>query len=595
MDNTLSFDAKHFLKKVVNLPGVYQMFDKDNNIIYVGKAKNLKKRISTYFNRAADNKTLKLVQKIKNIKTIVCQNESEALLLEGDLIKKYQPYYNILFKDGKTYPFIAITKHKYPQIKLYRGRKTKSQLLYGPYPNSNAAKEIITNLQQVFKLRTCENSTFNNRSRACLLYQIKLCTAPCVGLVSYDDYQSDKKDAIRFLTIKDDELINDLITKMQNLSANLAYEKAAVVRDKINKIQKIRGLSQVTTISTNTDIIAVSKLGNKFCVCVFYIRNGKNYGNSLFYPKCQMNNSKEDVLEAFLLKTYPKQDVHKIIIEQDLKFHKALEKSLKIKIITKPKKYGKQILNLAKTNAKISLRSFVKEKNNNIQNLKDIQTLLRLKSVPCKIECFDISHTAGSDTVASCVVFDKSGFNKSLYRKYNIKNIKPGDDYAAMFAVLQRRFMRLLKENKTIPDILLVDGGAGQLRLACDIISKFVVEDVYPIGLYKGEKRHTTNDTILLPDGKKISFIKNNGFKLLQQIRDEAHRFALRVHRKKRQKRLQKTILTQVYGLGKIRIKNLLEYFGGIEGIKAASVEQLQNAPTISKKIANEVYNYLHR
>jgi len=592
----LSFDYRLFLSATTDLPGVYFMLDINDKIIYIGKAKNLKNRLTTYFNKASDNKTIQMVQQIGNIKTTITETENEALVLENNLIKKHRPKYNILFKDDKSYPYIKISDDNYPQFKLYRGVIKKRGKFYGPYPNTTAAKSTLSLLQKIFKIRLCENTVFNNRSRACLLHQIDRCSAPCVSLISDKSYQDDVQNATSLIDGKDDKIIKNLIKNMEQASSLLLYEDAVIYRNKIQFLQKIRQEQKISGIKKNIDIIACIKKDNKFCICVFYIRDNKNEGNRIFYPKSPIGEIIDNVLYAFISKYYLESGVpDKIIINQKIIEQTLLEQNIKCKISNNPKNFEKKILNLSIKNAQLSLNSFLNSKFNMLNKFKKLTKILKLKQVPQLIECFDISHLAGTDTVASCVVFDNNGACKKLYRKYNITGIKESDDYAAMRQVLQRRYSRLLKEDKDLPDILLVDGGAGQLQQAKDILDNLGIESVLPIGLFKGEKRLAACDRILLPTGEKISFMKNEGFYLLQQIRDESHRFAILSHKAKRAKRIKSSILKNIPGISDIRSKNLLQYFGGIDGIKSASIQQLEKVPGIKTNLALTIYQQLHK
>ena len=602
------FDHREFLQSVSELPGVYQMVDEHERVIYVGKAKSLKKRLSSYFTKAHNSKTLALVSKIKDIRTTITHTENEALLLEDTLIKKYQPRYNVLLRDDKSYPYIYIsTQQKYPKISIYRGKiKNRQGKFYGPYPNSGAVRQTIHYIHKLFRLRQCNDSYFKNRSRPCLQYQIKRCSGPCVGKISDQDYARDIAHTDLFLRGKTQTVIDDLVSRMENASSRMAYEEAAIYRDQISGLNHILEKQYVSgTSKLNVDVIACVVKGGQCCIQVFYFREGINHGNKAFFPKMpDTEEAMASIMEAFISQFYLDNEIpHELVVSSAPANHSVLESVLsdkaKHKLVIKHKTRGERTkwLQQARKNAEDALEIKLASHSNQINRLDELKQLLSMDEYPKRIECFDISHAQGDNTVASCVVFNEQGPIKADYRRFNIRDIKPGDDYAAIAQAFERRYSRVLKESGVLPDLILIDGGKGQLSAACDIAQVlFASEGPLIIGVSKGPSRkpgmeqlHIAGGTHPLQPGPRSAALL-----LIQQIRDEAHRFAITGHRQKSRKKVVHSTLEDIPGLGPKRRHQLVQYFGGIHGITRAGIEDLQRIKGISRSLATRIYDHLH-
>lgn len=598
------FDPKPILKNLPNLPGVYRMINVEDAVIYVGKAKDIKKRVASYFNKnLASPRTKMMVSQIVKIETTVTRNEAEALLLENNLIKSMMPRYNVLFRDDKSYPYISLTGDKFSRLAFHRGAQKKGSSYFGPFPNSVAVRESIQLLQKVFKLRTCENTVFANRSRPCLQYQIERCTAPCVGYISVEDYAHDVNHAAMFLEGKTNEVMNALGDKMNTAAANQEYEQAAVFRDRMQALRQVQAKQFVSDFSvSDADVIACASLQNQHCINLVMIRGGRHLGDKSFFPKNTQDADLVETVEAFLTQHYVAQNTPPMIVcgaDVDAKsFEQALseQSGRKIKIITHTIGDKKVWLKMAQTNAELALSQKTLEASNQEARLLALREALHLSESVERMECFDISHTMGEATVASCVVFDKGSLQNSEYRRYNITGITPGDDYAAMRDVLTRRYKKVAAGDGKRPDLVFIDGGKGQLGVAIEVMQEVGLEDILLVGIAKGEERRPGLETMIFSDtGEMLNLEKDNqGLHLLQQIRDEAHRFAITGHRAKRAKARITSSLEDIAGIGAKRRKALLTRFGGLEGVKSASIDELAQVDGLSQTLAEKIYEQLH-
>ncbi|MGH1538036.1 MAG: excinuclease ABC subunit UvrC [Gammaproteobacteria bacterium] len=605
LNKNLKFDPKQFVKSLPQDPGVYRMLDENEKYLYVGKAKNLKKRVSTYFSKKqASARIARMLTYTCDVEIVITNTEAEALLLENNLIKEHRPRYNILLRDDKSYPYIYISsKHKYPQITFYRGRRKKSGRYFGPYTSVSAARYALNLLQKVFKVRQCDDYFFNHRSRPCLQHQIERCSAPCVGFIDEASYKNDIDAAIEFLDGNSDQLIERFVQKMDDASNALDYEKAAGYRDKIGVLREVTEQQYISTETGNVDTIAVKCEGEVACVQVFNIRSGVNLGNKSYFPKVPEALKEEEILAAFIGQYYLTHIIPEEIITSHqpndadvLKLMLSNKLGKKIEIIHAPRSKRARWLEIAKKNAYTALKSKLATKAGLAQRFEALQEELKLEYMPTRMECFDVSHTQGEATVASCVVFEQVGAVKSDYRRFNIEGIEPGDDYAAMHQALTRRYTRLKKGEGKLPDILFIDGGKGQVTKAKDALQELQVEGVKIIGVAKGVERRAGEETLIPADGGPEIHLEAHSLALhlIQQIRDEAHRFAITSHRKRRSKKRMHSPLENIEGLGPKRRQTLLKYFGGIRGVSKAGEEELAKVPGISKNLAKAIYQEMH-
>jgi excinuclease ABC subunit C len=598
------FDPKPILKNLPNLPGVYRMINASDEVIYVGKAKDLKKRVSSYFNKNIPSpRTRMMVSNIVRLETTVTRSEAEALLLENNLIKGLMPRYNVLFRDDKSYPYITLTGDEYSRLAFHRGSQRKGNQYFGPFPNSVAVRESIQLLQKVFKLRTCENTVFANRSRPCLQHQIERCTAPCVGFISADDYRNDVHQAAMFLQGKTTEVMDTIAERMNIAATNQDYELAAVFRDRIQALRQVQAKQFVSDFNvSDADVIACSELQGQHCINLVMIRGGRHLGDRSYMPKNSEGETLETSMEAFLTQHYVAQNTPPLIvvgikIETDLIEEVLGEQAgRKVKINTNPIGDKRVWLKMAQTNAELALSQRAATSANQAAKLIALREALNLPDSTERMECFDISHTMGEATVASCVVFDRGDMQNSEYRRYNITGITPGDDYAAMRDVLTRRYKKVAAGEGKRPDLVFIDGGKGQLGVAIDVMAEVGLDDILLVGIAKGEDRKPGLETMIFSDtGEMINLEKDNkGLHLLQQIRDEAHRFAITGHRAKRAKARLHSSLEDIEGIGAKRRKALLTRFGGLDGVKNASIDELANVEGISQSLAEKIYGELH-
>ncbi|MCH2578333.1 MAG: excinuclease ABC subunit UvrC [Pseudomonadales bacterium] len=608
---TVRLDPKRFLANLTSKPGIYQMLDSQGRVLYVGKARNLKKRVGSYFRASGLNtKTMVMIDKIVDIQVTITSSETEALLLEQNLIKTLRPAYNIQLRDDKSYPYILLSEGTdYPRLVFYRGSRKQAGRFFGPYPSTHATRETLQILQKVFRVRQCEDSYFKNRSRPCLQYQIGRCTAPCVGLITKKDYARDVHYSTLFLKGKSDRLTKELTNRMESASATENFEKAALVRNQIIDLRRIQEQQYVTNQGEDADVIAGELRQTYACIHVINVRAGRIIGSKSFYPRYRLATSQKDLLEAFVSQSYLREGhsssiPKEIIIPSVLKGAEELQNALsyvagrKIKLSMRVRGHRAKWVKLAITNARESLEAHIANKQNTQKQFMLLQDTLELDSQPSRVECFDISHTAGEVTVASCVVFDENGPIKSHYRRFNIKGVKSGDDYGAMEQVLDRRFTRLSKGEGKLPDIVLLDGGKGQLKQAEKVMQKFQLPEIQLLAIAKGISRRAGQETLFLSKSGEHHEIalppRSPALHLLQQIRDEAHRFALTGHRQRRGKTRKQSTLEQVPGLGPKRRRELVKYFGGQQEIKKASEEEIAKVKGINKKLAEDIYTYLH-
>jgi excinuclease ABC subunit C len=605
--NVDSFDYKAFLKTLTSRPGVYRMLDAEGTVIYVGKAKNLKRRVSSYFSRHDSSpKTRSMVSQIRNIEIAVTNTENEALLLENNLIKELRPRYNILLRDDKSYPYIYLSDDEFPRLSLHRGRRSKKGRYFGPYPSAAAVRESLNLLQKLFPVRQCEESFYRNRQRPCLQYQIKRCSGPCVELIDRESYREDVRHAVMFLEGKDNAIIDELVRKMEAASAALDFERAARYRDQIANLRRVQEKQFVMGGGGDLDVIAVALKDGVGCVQVFFIRNGRNLGNKSYFPQHTAEADSAEILAAFISQYYLGGSEHpipgEILISEHLPEQALLEQVLseqaerKVSLSDRLRGDRARWLQLARTNAEQALSSHLATRQNIINRFEALREALGLDEQPQRIECFDISHTMGEATVASCVVFDSNGAVKSDYRRFNIEGITPGDDYAAMEQALTRRFKRLKEGEGKYPDILLIDGGKGQLRQAEKVLEELQVIGVILIGVAKGPTRKPGLEQLIL-SGHSTPIIlppDSPALHLIQQVRDEAHRFAITGHRQRRAKARRTSSLEGIPGLGPKRRQQLLRQFGGLQEVARAGVEDLMVIKGISRKLAQSIYDAFH-
>lgn len=594
---------KAFLASLPTLPGVYRMIDAAGAVLYVGKAKDLKKRVSSYFQKNDQSPRIRLMLKsVDRIDTTVTRTEAEALLLENNLIKGLKPRFNILFRDDKSYPYLLLTGHRFPRLAYFRGTPKKTDQAFGPYPNSYAVRESVHLLQKVFQLRTCEDTVFANRSRPCLLYQIKRCTAPCVDLISPAAYARDVEAAAQLLHGEAGALAGQITAQMNAAAAALDFETAARLRDRLRMLATVREKQFVDTTGSDTDadVVAVAEAAGIIAVNLTMIRGGRHLGDRSFFPQHGEGATLAEALEAFIAQHYldhpaPARILVSEAIETDA-LQALLSDQAGKKIALQHRATGERRvwLGMAQANARLSAERRSGERAQQSQRLAALAATLDLPALR-RIECFDISHTLGEATVASCVVYEGDDLKKSDYRRYNISGITPGDDYAAMQAALSKRFHKSVEENGVLPDLLLIDGGKGQISSAVEAMNELGLGEVLLLGVAKGEARKPGLETLIFADGRELRLARDHpGFHLIQSIRDEAHRFAITGHRAKRGKARMQSTLEDIPGIGPKRRKQLLEHFGGLQGVKDAGVDALASVNGISRELAETLYHALH-
>ena len=601
------FDHKSFIKALTTRPGVYQMYDAEHNLLYVGKARNLKNRVGSYFRASGlTEKTMALVARIHEIQVTVTSTEVDALLLEHNLIKTQQPPYNILLRDDKSYPYIFLSSEdKYPRISLHRGAKRRKGQYFGPYPSAGAVRDSLHFLQKVFKVRQCEDSFFSNRSRPCLQHQIDRCTAPCVELVTAQEYAQQVENTTLFLSGKSQELMVRLADDMERAAAQLAYEKAAVFRDQLAQLQQVQASQGIEGVKGDLDIIAAAVGGGRACVQVIFVRGARALGSKTYYPPLRLQESPQEVLGAFIPQYYldgvravPAEILTNELPQDSATLAQALaaQSGRQVKLRSKVRDARARWLQLALQTAETNLASHLSGRQSVLERLQALQELLGLPELPERMECFDISHSSGEATVASCVVFDQNGPRKSDYRRFNIEGITGGDDYAAMHQALERRYKRLKSGEAPMPDILFIDGGRGQVSQAKSVLEDLQVAGVEVIGVAKGVTRKAGFETLLNgTTGRECQLGADNpALHLIQQIRDEAHRFAITGHRARRDKSRQRSLLEDIAGVGAKRRRDLLRHFGSAQAVENANIEELKKVSGISATMAQQIYDHLH-
>ena len=619
-----AFDGRAYARDLTTAPGVYRMYAADGTLLYVGKAAALKKRVASYFTKALPTRTAAMVAQIARMDVTVTRTSAEALLLENQLIKSLLPRYNVLLRDDKSYPYLVLTRESWPRIAFHRGARSLPGRYFGPYPSVLAVRDTLNLMQKIFRLRSCEDSVFRNRSRPCLQYQIGRCSAPCVGLVPARDYADSVRQATMFLDGRSDDLTVELTTEMEDASARLDFERAARMRDLIASIRKLQSRQYVDGNAADLDVLACAMRGAQACVMLLMFRDGRNLGTRSFFPKTNGEDSAEHG------------PPREIVLDRDIPEREWIEEALsasatrKVQIKTSVRSERAGYLDLARRNAEVALAAEIGSNAAQRARAEALRDLLGLDGIPQRIECFDISHTMGEATVASCVVFDADGPVRGQYRRYNIEGVAGGDDYAAMRQALERRFRRAVEASAdavgdtlaqsmpgqvadaasttaassrtpvVMPDLLLIDGGAGQVAQANAVLADLGVVDVHVVGVAKGEARRAGDETLLLPgvDGKPGRELHPGagslGLQLIQQVRDEAHRFAITGHRGRRQKARNVSRLEDIPGIGPRRRANLLRHFGGLGGLKSAGIEEIARVEGINAALAERIYATLH-
>jgi len=606
-------EPKKLIESLPTAPGVYRMRDAAGELLYVGKARNLKKRVSSYFRgQGLTERILSMMQQVEAVEVTVTHTETEALLLENNLIKSQHPHYNVLLRDDKSYPYIFISEGEdFPRLAFHRGAKRAKGRYFGPYPSATAVRESLSLMQKIFPVRQCEDTFFRNRARPCLQYQIERCTAPCVGLVAPERYQEDVRHAVLFLEGKSQAVIHDMVKKMEQASAGLDYELAATYRDRISALKRVQERQYINVEGGDADVLAVSVTPTAAAVEASFIRAGLGLGNKTFFPKVSPGTTAEEVLAAFVAQHYlglsgqHGQPVPgRIYISQPLASEErlVLERTLgeqtgrKIALIVPTRGAPKRWVRMASINADDALRRMLAGRASLRARFEALREALSLDAAPARVECFDISHTRGEATVASCVVFDIEGPVKSDYRRFNIEGIEPGDDYGAIRQALERRYRRLKEGEGKLPDLLLIDGGKGQVGVASQVLEELQVEGVKLVGVAKGRERKPGKEQLFLSGSGRPTILPADSaaLHLIQQIRDEAHRFAITGHRLRRGKARTESRLERIPGVGDRRRQALLKNFGGLREVARAGVEDLAKVPGISPALAQRIYDVFH-
>ena len=623
MTATAPFDGKAFSRGLSTAPGVYRMVGADDKVLYVGKASALKNRVSSYFNATPKSaRIMAMLSQTVRMEVTVTRTEAEALILENELIKSLKPRYNVLLRDDKSYPYVLLTNEAWPRIAVHRGPRSIPGRYFGPYASVGAVRDTLNLMHKLFKLRSCEDSVFRNRSRPCLQHQIGRCSAPCVGLVSARDYAESVRRATLLLEGRSDELTDELGRAMEGAAQRLDFEEAARLRDLVSSIRTLQARQYVDGRAADLDVLAVSMQGAAACVVLLAFRDGRNLGTRSFFPRTNGSENAEEVLAAFVSQYYGEQlPPGEIVIDRDIPDRELIQQALsasgerKVEIRHRVRGDRAGYLDMARRNAQITLASERTSHAAQLARAEDLRELLGMAALPQRIECFDISHTMGEATVASCVVFDAEGPVRGQYRRYNIAGIEPGDDYAAMHQAISRRFRRAVasdtvdvddpaaatrrkrvdKAAAVLPDILLIDGGAGQVAQARAVLDELGIEGVALVGVAKGPARRPGAEELRLPAGRCVRpGAGSPALQLVQQVRDEAHRFAITGHRGRRQKARNTSRLEDIPGIGPRRRANLLRHFGGLGGLKAAGVEEISRVEGVNAALAERIYATLH-
>ena len=625
----MAFDAEPFLASLTTRPGVYQMVGDGDAVLYVGKARNLKARVTAYFRASGlSAKTMALVAKVRDIQVTVTSSETEALLLEQSLIKAERPRYNVVLRDDKSYPYIELTEHPYPRLAFHRGTR-KGGRYFGPFPSAAAVRDSLNILQKLFGIRPCEDGFFKNRSRPCLQYQIDRCSAPCVGLVDRDRYADDVRLAVMFLEGKSQDVLDEFKAKMDAAAAALEFERAARYRDQIDHLRRVQENQYVHGAGGDVDIFGVAPRTDmapgrgddngassakaaaggrsvaQVCVQGLFVRDGRLLGQRTWFPKNELGMSGGDMLFAFLSQYYlgggDREIPKSVIASAPMLDSELLGSALaarvgrKVEVSSRVRGQRARWAKMAAENAEISLNALVADRQNMMSRFVELQSALDCEDLPKRLECFDISHTGGESTVASCVVFDCEGPVKSDYRRFNIEGVARGDDYGAIEQAIRRRYSRLAQGQGVLPDIVVIDGGAGQVNRAAEVLNSLQLDDIVLLGIAKGPSRRPGLETIVLAGGGVLALPPNGpAMLLLQQVRDEAHRFAIAGHRGRRQKQKRRSVLDDIPGIGPRRKRELLAHFGSVSSISGASPEEISKVPGISLKLAAEIHGSLH-
>lgn len=605
MTTQAGFDPRRYASQLTARPGVYRMFDANGDVLYVGKAKNLRKRVSSYFLRASGSaKTEAMVDQIADITVTVTHTEDEALLLEATLIKKHKPPYNVLLRDDKSYPYLRLTgDHDYPRVTFHRGKLREPHQYFGPFPSASAVRRTMTTIHKLFRLRNCDDTYFANRSRPCLQYQIKRCSAPCVGYISKADYARDVEDAADMLRGRNERLINRLIKEMESASSTLEFERAAAIREKISAVRRLQEQANNVEGQGDFDIVCATARGGIACAIVVSIRGGLHLGHRSYFPDAPEHVDESELVSAFISQYYAERSAPgEVLVNTEPAEREWLESSLSeragrhVRIKHRVRGRRARWRNNALDTLSQSLESRLSSRAGVRSQLTAIQEALELEGPPLRMECFDISHTQGERTVASCVVFDNGVPAKSSYRRFNIEGVGPGDDYAALRQAITRRYRRVKRGEVPLPDLVLIDGGRAQLDVGCDVLADLELDDIIAASVAKGAERKPGREQLFLPDRKTplILSAQSPALHLIQQIRDEAHRFAVSGHRGRRAKARRSSELELIQGLGPVRRKRLLQAFGGSRQIGRAAVQDLARVDGISQDMAQRIYDHFH-
>jgi excinuclease ABC subunit C len=599
------FDSKTFVDSLPARPGVYRMLDAQGEILYVGKARSLRSRVASYFQAGnVQPKVQALIAKTASMEVTIANSDTEALLLEYNLIKKHRPRFNVVLRDDKSFPYLHLeTAHRFPRLNFYRGSRKQPGRYFGPYPSAGAVRETLQQLQKLFRLRNCNDSYFANRSRPCLQYQIQRCTAPCVGLISPEVYARDVDAAIKVLEGRNDEVNLDLGRRMESAAERLQFEEAAHIRDQLAKLKVIQSQQIVTAgMDHDADVIAAAEVDGEFCVALMFVRSGRSLGSTTFFPKAPLAEPAE-VLAAFVTQYYLEREAPaEIIVERKFEEMPLLETALaarsghKVRISASVRGIRARWLEMVRNNAEQALTMRGLKRGSIESSLEEMREVFDLEETPSRLECFDISHTGGTDTVASCVVFGAEGPLKNEYRRFNIAGIQPGDDYAAMHQALMRRYKRVRDREVVAPDVLLIDGGKGQLGEAAKVLEELGVTGITLIGVAKGADRRAGQEQLFLLGRETPTILPPDSYALhlIQRVRDEAHRFAVAGHRRKRAKRHNQSILETIPGLGPVKRRELLKQFGGLQGILRAGIDDFVQVRGLGRELAEVIYEHLH-
>ena len=599
------FDAEPFLAGLTTRPGVYRMVGEGGTVLYVGKARNLKARVTAYFRASGlTAKTMALVAKVRDVQVTVTSSETEALLLEQSMIKAERPPYNVVLRDDKSYPYIHLTEHPFPRLAFHRGARKEGRY-FGPFPSAAAVRDSLNILQKLFGIRPCEDGFFKNRSRPCLQHQIDRCSAPCVGLVDRERYADDVRLAVMFLEGKSQNILAEFKVKMEAAAEALEFERAARYRDQIDHLRRVQENQYVHGAGGDVDIFGIALAAAQVCIQGFFVRDGRLLGHRTWFPKNELAVPPGEMLFAFMSQYYlgggdreiPRWVIASVPMQDSELLANALSDRSRRRVEVACRVRGQRArwVQMASENAEISLNALVADRKNTLSRFVELQSALDCEDLPRRLECFDISHTGGEATVASCVVFNTDGPAKSDYRRFNIEGVTPGDDYGAIEQAIRRRYTRLAQGEGVLPDVVVIDGGAGQVNRAAEVLEELRLQDVALLGIAKGPTRKPGLETIVLPGGGELALAPNGpAMHLLQQIRDEAHRFAIAGHRGRRQKRQRRSVLDDIPGIGPRRKRDLLAHFGSVASISGASPEEISKVPGISRKLASEIHGSLH-